>query len=147
MTLKVRALWGRPSGPTTGAFHSLRATLRLWQPELCLRISFGIFCTSWVCCCLLVARTLLGAPGLTTRSKKLLGAPGIATRCFLSLYHSLSLLGPQVPTGRSLESPWSSSDSAESREGSARHFGCKNSWSKQSPQDTKQKTSPGRRLR
>ena len=25
-------------------------------------------------------RTLLGAPGLTTRSKKLLGAPGIATR-------------------------------------------------------------------
>ena len=29
---------------------------------------------------LLVARTLLGAPGLTTRNKKLLGAPGIATR-------------------------------------------------------------------
>ena len=26
------------------------------------------------------ARTLLGAPGLTTRNKKLLGAPGIATR-------------------------------------------------------------------
>ena len=26
------------------------------------------------------ARTLLGAPGFTTRSKKLLGAPGIATR-------------------------------------------------------------------
>ena len=26
------------------------------------------------------ARMLLGAPGLTTRSKKLLGAPGIATR-------------------------------------------------------------------
>ena len=25
-------------------------------------------------------RTLLGAPGRTTRSKKLLGAPGIATR-------------------------------------------------------------------
>ena len=29
---------------------------------------------------LLGARTLLGAPGLTTRNKKLLGAPGIATR-------------------------------------------------------------------
>ena len=29
---------------------------------------------------LLVARTLLGAPGLTTRNKKLPGAPGIATR-------------------------------------------------------------------
>ena len=29
---------------------------------------------------LLGARTLLGAPGLTTRSKKLLGAPGIAAR-------------------------------------------------------------------
>ena len=28
---------------------------------------------------LLGARTLLGAPGLNTRSKKLLGAPGIAT--------------------------------------------------------------------
>ena len=29
---------------------------------------------------LLGARTLLGAPGLTTRNKKLLGAPGIATK-------------------------------------------------------------------
>ena len=29
---------------------------------------------------LLGARTLLGAPGLTTRSKTLLGSPGIATR-------------------------------------------------------------------
>ena len=29
---------------------------------------------------LLQARTLLGAPGRTTRNKKLLGAPGIATR-------------------------------------------------------------------
>ena len=29
---------------------------------------------------LLVARTLLGAPGRTTRNKKLLGAKGIATR-------------------------------------------------------------------
>ena len=29
---------------------------------------------------LLGARTLLGAPGRTTRNKKLLGAPGIATR-------------------------------------------------------------------
>ena len=29
---------------------------------------------------ILGARTLLGAPGLTTRSKKLLGAKGIATR-------------------------------------------------------------------
>ena len=29
---------------------------------------------------LLGARTLLGAPGLTTRNKKLLGGPGIATR-------------------------------------------------------------------
>ena len=29
---------------------------------------------------LLGARTLLGAPGLTTRNKKLLGAPGSATR-------------------------------------------------------------------
>ena len=28
----------------------------------------------------LVARTLLGAPGLTTRSKKLLGTKGVATR-------------------------------------------------------------------
>ena len=27
-----------------------------------------------------VSRTLLGAPGRTTRNKKLLGAPGIATR-------------------------------------------------------------------
>ena len=27
-----------------------------------------------------LARTLLGSPGLTTRNKKLLGAPGIATR-------------------------------------------------------------------
>ena len=32
---------------------------------------------------LLGAKTLLGAPGLTTRSKKLLGAPGIATRMLL----------------------------------------------------------------
>ena len=30
--------------------------------------------------CLIGTRTLLEAPGLTTRSKKLLGAPGIATR-------------------------------------------------------------------
>ena len=29
---------------------------------------------------LVVARTLLGAPGLTTRNKKLLGAPGIASK-------------------------------------------------------------------
>ena len=29
---------------------------------------------------MLLARMLLGAPGLTTRNKKLLGAPGIATR-------------------------------------------------------------------
>ena len=33
----------------------------------------------WVGVCL-GARTLLGPPGLTTRSKKLLGAKGIATR-------------------------------------------------------------------
>ena len=36
--------------------------------------------TGLLYCLLLGARTLLGAPGLTTRSKKLLGAPGIATR-------------------------------------------------------------------
>ena len=34
----------------------------------------------WLPASLLGARTLLGAPGLTTRSKKLLGAKGIATR-------------------------------------------------------------------
>ena len=33
-----------------------------------------------LCFTILGARTLLGAPGLTTRSKKLLGAKGIATR-------------------------------------------------------------------
>ena len=38
--------------------------------------------------CSYEARTLLGAPGLTTRSKKLLRAPGIATRG-LSLCESL----------------------------------------------------------
>ena len=32
------------------------------------------------CIAMVGARTLLRAPGLTTRNKKLLGAPGIATR-------------------------------------------------------------------
>ena len=34
------------------------------------------------------ARTLLGAPGLTTRSKTLLGAKGIATRSKQGPYYS-----------------------------------------------------------
>ena len=51
---------------------------------------------------LLGARTLLGAPGLTTRRKKLLGAKGIATRskdamrleAIAMVPFSLSSLGP-----------------------------------------------------
>ena len=42
---------------------------------------------------LLGARTLLGAPGLTTRNKKLLGAPGIVTRSMESS-RALGLIVP-----------------------------------------------------
>ena len=50
------------------------------------------------------ARTLLGAPGITTRKKKLLGAPGIATRSSLLMLAfqgpGLDHIGFQFPSDR-----------------------------------------------
>ena len=48
--------------------------------ELCSSGKKGCRISGCLLAVLLGARTLLGAPGLTTRNKKLLGAKGIATR-------------------------------------------------------------------
>ena len=51
---------------------------KIW-PATCLRLGRGTWGDKKQMVSTRSDRTLLGAPGLTTRNKKLLGAPGIAT--------------------------------------------------------------------
>ena len=61
-----------------GLLALLLGTRSYWGLLASLRTEQGSGLVGWRPS-LLGARTLLGAPGLTTRNKKLLGAPGIAT--------------------------------------------------------------------
>ena len=58
--------------------NSLLSSVDPWC--VCSSSDFGRFLFPKQCGHTNGAKTLLGAPGLTTRNKKLLGAPGIATR-------------------------------------------------------------------